>query len=123
MLIVHFYMRKGMNRIKTILVLLVAPCLLLADQMSMPAQPGMKDCSMMGPDIAQFSVQLSQANQKMFCGQFNSAQRATAMQLASQQDAMGKSMMSPDQAVQKVAMDNNITPNTSQKTPTGCPVK
>jgi hypothetical protein len=109
-----------MNLSKMVLVLALLCSFVLADQMNMPGK-GM--CTTMGPDIAQFAMQLSGDNQKMFCGQFNDAQRSTAMQLASQQDAMGKSMMSPDQAVQKVAMDNNIVPSNPQKTPTGCPVK
>jgi hypothetical protein len=115
-----------MNRFTVILGYTVSMIgFLVADGMpgaaSKQAAPVM-DCSAMPPDIAQFAMQLTQASQKMFCGQFNDAQRATAMQLASQQDAMGKSMMTPDQSVQKVAMDNNIAP-TSQKVPVGCPVK
>lgn len=115
-----------MNRFKVVLGCMVSMIsFAVADAMpgtpSEQAAPAM-DCSAMPTDIAQFAMQLSSANQKMFCGQFSDAQRATAMQLASQQDAMGKSMMSPDQAVQKVAMDSNMMP-ASQKIPTGCPVK
>ncbi len=110
------------NKFKLMIALgcmMCAPGFLKADQ----APSAVMDCSKMPPDIAQFAVQLNTANQKMFCGQFNDAQRATAIQLASQQDAMGKSMMTPDQAVQKVATDNNMMAAPAQKTPTGCPVK
>jgi len=78
------------------------------------------DCSGMGADVQQFASKLSEMNKKMFCGQFNAAQRSAAMQYASQQDANG-AMMTPDQAVQKVATDNNMMPST--KTPTGCPIR
>lgn len=78
------------------------------------------DCSNMGADMQQFASQLNAMNKKMFCGQFNAAQRSTAMQYATQQDAEG-AMMTPDRAVQKVAADNNMMPST--KSPTGCPVK
>lgn len=78
------------------------------------------DCSNMGADMQQFASQLNTMNKRMFCGQFNAAQRSTAMQYASQQDSNGN-MMSADRAVQKVAAENNMTP--SSKSPTGCPVK
>ena len=78
------------------------------------------DCTTMPPDMQQFAAQLTVANQKMFCGQFNDAQRATCMQMASQQDVSGKLLYTPDQAVQKTAAANNLI---QQKTPTGCPVK
>ncbi len=77
------------------------------------------DCSNMGADVQQFASQLNTMNKKMFCGQFNSAQRSTAMQYASKQDPNGDMMMSPDRAVQKVAAENNMMP--SSKSPTGCP--
>jgi hypothetical protein len=85
------------------------------------AQKNPMDCSNMGMDLQQFAAQLNAVNKKMFCGQFSSAQRSTAMQYASQTDASGNNMMTADQAVQKVASDNNMVP--TQKTPTGCPVK
>jgi Tfp pilus assembly protein PilP len=78
------------------------------------------DCSNMGADLQQFASQLNATNKKMFCGQFNAAQRSTAMQYATQKDSTG-AMMSPDKAVQQVATENNMKP--SSKTPTGCPVK
>lgn len=78
------------------------------------------DCSNMGMDVQQFAGQLNTMNKKMFCGQFSAGQRSTAMQYSTQQDDSG-AMMTADQAVQKVAAENNMKP--SQKTPTGCPVK
>jgi hypothetical protein len=78
------------------------------------------DCSNMGADMQQFASGLNAMNKKMFCGQFNAAQRSTAMQYATQNDSTG-AMMTPDKAVQKVAAENNMMP--SSKSPTGCPVK
>ena len=77
------------------------------------------DCA--APDAQQFSAQLTPSNQKMFCNQFDEAQQTACMQMASQTDSTGKMMMTPDQAVQKIAAANNI--KSSEKTPTGCPVK
>ena len=79
------------------------------------------DCSNMSMDMQQFAAQLSMANKRMFCGQFSDAQRSAAMQYVGKPDASGN-MMNANQAVQKVAADNNMTPST-QKSPTGCPVK
>ena len=59
-------------------------------------------------------------NKMMFCGQFTDGQRASAMQMASTQDATGMTM-SPDEAVQKVSGASGANPQ--MKTPTGCPVK
>ena len=84
-----------------------------------PAAPA-ADCSTMGPDMQQFAAQLSGPNKMMFCGQFTDPQRAQAMQMMGQPDESGN-VMTADQAVQKVAGGNKMTPN--QKTPTGCPVK
>lgn len=78
------------------------------------------DCSGLTPDMQQFSAQLSPANQKLFCGQFNDTQRVSSMEMANQQNVNGSMMMTPDQAVQKTAAANNMI---QQKTPTGCPVK
>ena len=85
-----------------------------------PPAGQMMDCSNMGLDIQQFASQLNPANKKIFCGQFNNAQRASAMQMASQQSPSG-GVMTADQAVQQVASGMTTSPN--QKTPTGCPVK
>ena len=117
-------MRVAMKKVK--LVMAAMACLgfmssLAAEETSkeIAAQNPM-DCSNMGADMQQFASQLNAMNKKMFCGQFNAAQRSTAMQYATQQDANG-AMMTADQAVQKVATENNMAP--SAKSPTGCPVR
>jgi hypothetical protein len=78
------------------------------------------DCSGMSADFQRFANQLNATNKRIFCGQFSDDQRATAMRYATQQDANGN-MMSADQAVQKVASESNM--RSSQKSPTGCPIK
>ncbi len=113
-----------MRQVKMALIALTCICFMSSAsaeeaQKEIAAQNPM-DCSNMGMDMQQFAAQLNAMNKKMFCGQFNAAQRATAMQYAAQQDANG-SIMTADKAVQKVAAENKITP--SQKSPTGCPVK
>ncbi len=102
-----------------------------ADQMQkMPAQPAqqqpaapspMGDCGAMSPDTQAFAGQLSPSNKTMFCGKFNDSQRTQAMQMSVQKDASGKNMMTPDQAVQKVAESGGMM--NSGTTPRGCPVK
>ena len=107
---------------KAALAVLTGMCFMssaMAQQQEIAAQNPM-DCSNMSMDMQQFAGQLNTMNKKMFCGQFTAAQRATARQYASQQDENGN-MMSADQAVQRVAAENNMKP--SQKSPTGCPVK
>jgi len=80
------------------------------------------DCSAAAPEVQTFAGQLSPSNKTMFCGKFNDAQRTQAMQMASQKDASGKSVMTGDQSVEKVAADNNMMMKTG-KSPSGCPVK
>ena len=114
-----------MKKVKMISAALTCLCLMssvVAEdlQKEIAAQKPM-DCSNMGMDMQQFASQLNSTNKKMFCGQFNASQRSTSMQYANQQDSSGNNMMSADQAVQKVAAENNMTP--SSKSPTGCPVK
>jgi hypothetical protein len=111
-----------MKKVKLTLAAMACLCFmssLVAEEAEIAAQNPM-DCSNMGADMQQFAAQLNMMNKKMFCGQFNAAQRSTAMQYATQQDANG-AMMTADQAVQKVAAENNMMPST--KSPTGCPVK
>ncbi len=113
-----------MKKMKIILAALTCMCFMSNAsaediQNEIAAQKPM-DCSNMSMDMQQFAGQLSTSNKKMFCGQFTAAQRSSAMQYASQQDSSGN-MMSANQAVQKVASDNNMMP--SSKSPTGCPVK
>jgi hypothetical protein len=113
-----------MKKMKIILAALGCLCLMgsaIAENMQNEIAANPMDCSNMSMDMQQFAAQLNTMNKKMFCGQFNASQRSTAMQYAAQQDSNGNNMMSADQAVQKVAADNNMKP--AQKTPTGCPVK
>jgi hypothetical protein len=113
-----------MKKVKLALAAMACLCfmssLVAEDAVKEIAAQNPMDCSNMGADMQQFASQLNAMNKKMFCGQFNAAQRSTAMQYASQQDSSGN-MMSADRAVQKVAAENNMSP--SSKTPTGCPVK
>lgn len=83
------------------------------------AQP-MMDCSGMAPEMQQFAGGLNGSNKMMFCSKFNDSMRAQAMQMSMQKDAGGNMMMTPDQAVEKVAKDNNMM---MQKGAGGCPVK
>jgi len=77
------------------------------------------DCSSLTADEQQFAYGLLPENRAMFCGKFTDVQRAAAMQLTSQPDPTG-AVVTPDQAVTKVAMANNLMP---MKKSGGCPVK
>jgi hypothetical protein len=117
-------MRVTMKKVKLALAAMACLCfmssLVAEEAVKEIAAQNPMDCSNMGADMQRFASQLNAMNKKMFCGQFNAAQRSTAMQYASQTDSNGN-MMSADRAVQKVAVENNMTP--SSKSPTGCPVK
>lgn len=78
------------------------------------------DCSNMSADMQAFAGKLNANNKMMFCGKMNDMQRSASMQMSHQMDSSGKPMMTPDQAVQKVAKDNNMI---GPKGPSGCPVK
>jgi hypothetical protein len=52
---------------------------------------------------------MSAANQEMFCSRFTQSMRDSAMKMSGMPDSQGN-MMSPDQAVEKVARDNNVAP-------------
>jgi hypothetical protein len=82
---------------------------------------GTPDCSNFSTMEQQFSSQLTPSNMQMFCGKFNQPQRNAAMQMAGQTDAVGN-VMTQDQAVQKVAQDNNMMPS-QQKNQSGCPMQ
>ncbi len=87
-----------------------------------PAKPVMAgDCSNLSVEAKTFSNKLNPTNKMMFCGKFDDVQRNTAMQLTGQMDSSGMVTMSPDQAVEKVAKDNNLM--APGKAPAGCPVK
>jgi hypothetical protein len=93
-------------------------------------QPGMQkqaDCSTMTADEQSFASQLMDPNMKMmFCSKFTPDQRSSCMQMAQQPDASGN-MMTPDQAVQKMMQDNNMTmpttPGKTSKASDTCPVQ
>lgn len=63
------------------------------------------ECSGMSHRMLRFSDKLSESNLKIFCSQFNDDQREKAMQLANQKDKNGNPIMTPDQAVEKVAKE------------------
>ena len=77
-------------------------------------------CSSVTADEQQFAFGLTPEHRKVFCEQFTPVQRAAAMQLTSQPDPTG-ALLSPDDAVEKVAQAVNISPNSSAKGV--CPVK
>jgi len=60
------------------------------------------ECSMLSSDEQAFAAKLTDANRKAFCAKFTSAQRSAAMMSVN-------ATMTPDQAVQKVITDNNIS--------------
>jgi len=85
------------------------------------------DCSSLKPDQQNFANQLSPMNKMMFCSKFNDQQRAQAMQMSGQTDAYGNTMTN-DQAVQKIAQDNNMMMpmqggNSQKGAVRGCPVQ
>jgi len=79
------------------------------------------DCSNLSMEAKAFSNKLNPTNKMMFCGKFDDMQRSKAMQMTGQMDSSGMVTMSPDQAVEKVASDNNLM--APGKSPAGCPVK
>ena len=62
-----------------------------------------EECSDLPMHVRRFTDKLNEANLKIFCGQFNNDQREKAMQMANQKDKNGNFVMSPDEAVEKVA--------------------
>lgn len=99
-----------------IVSLILGSCAILGAQTQTPAQPATPmamDCSTMSMEMQQFASQLNPSNKMMFCGKFNDTMRGNSMQAS----AGG---MTPDQAVQKVATDNNMM---VPKSAGGCPVK
>jgi hypothetical protein len=93
----------------------------ISDAAQMNMMPGQNaDCGSFSFMEQDFSEELSDANKEMFCGRFNQDQRNSAMQMTRQPDNNGN-LMSPDQAVEKVAKDNRMMP--MQKKSKGCPVQ
>ncbi|HSW86431.1 MAG TPA: hypothetical protein VLG49_02905 [Rhabdochlamydiaceae bacterium] len=116
------------NQLMLAIVGLMSSFAVYAQQpMSYPS--GTSDCASFSSTEQQFASQLTPTNRAMFCNKFNQDQRNAAMQMAGQMDVMGN-VMNQDQAVQKVAQDNNMTPSattppTQQRGQQGssCPVK
>lgn len=95
--------------------------ILVADgQQNGSMQQAPTDCSNMTPDMQAFAGKLNANNKVMFCGKMSDMQRNACIQMSNQIDAGGKPIMTPDQAVQRVAKDNNMM---GPKGPSGCPVK
>lgn len=69
--------------------------------------PKAADCSQMTPDEMDFANQLNPMNKAMFCGKFSSDMRNSAMQMSGEMGPDGN-MITNDQAVEKVAKDNNM---------------
>ena len=69
------------------------------------------DCSGLNGNEQQFALGLTLEHKALFCQKFTPVQRAAAMQMTSQPDPIGM-LISPDQAVQKVADANQLTPQT-----------
>lgn len=63
------------------------------------------ECSGMSHRMLRFSDKLNESNLKIFCSRFNDDQKEKAMQLANQKDKSGNHLMTPNQAVEKVAKD------------------
>ena len=89
----------------------------------------MADCSSLSMNEQQFAAQLGMMARTAFCTKFNQNQRATAMQMSGTVMPSGYTM-TPDEAVIKVARDNNLMPTMQQQggsnapgTSGGCPVK
>lgn len=83
-------------------------------------------CMSLPADQQAFANGLNPANQTIFCSQFNAMQRSTAMSMAGRKNGNGNgngNVMTPDQAVAKVAKDNNIAPSQYRSSGGGCPVK
>ena len=83
-------------------------------------------CSSLSPNEQQFAMKLNSSNRMMFCNRFSKDIRNQTMQMTKQTDASGK-MMTPDQAVEKMAKSKNMTPQQqmqgSQSQSGSCPVQ
>lgn len=68
-----------------------------------------------------FAQGMTAANREMFCMRFSQSMRDTTMNMSAKPDRNGN-MMTPDQVVEKIARENNITPM-SGTAGGGCGVK
>lgn len=65
-----------------------------------------EECSDLPMHVRRFTDKLNEANLKIFCSKFNNEQQEKAMQLAAQKDKSGNFVMTPDEAVEKIAKEN-----------------
>jgi hypothetical protein len=79
-----------------------------------------KGCASLSVEEQAFASTLSAANKGLFCNQFNTAQRAAAMNAQGLKDAAGNPV-SADDAVIQVAKDNNMAPHKAPGSSGGCP--
>ena len=99
----------------------------LADQEELAAQTNnntmmsSSNCTNLPTDQQTFAMQLTPNNKNMFCNSFNMDQRKAAMQMTTAMNPSG-AKMTPDQAVEQVARNNNLTP-TNPRSTGGCPVR
>ncbi len=73
-----------------------------------PAQIENTDCEGLAPEMKDFASALNPANRALFCGAFDNEQRAAAMLLATQLNMDGL-MKTPDEAVEEVSRDKNVS--------------
>ena len=66
-----------------------------------------EECSNLSHEMRKFADKLNDENLKIFCSEFNDAQREKALQMASQKNSNGKHM-TPDESVQMVAIEGNL---------------
>ncbi len=103
---------------------IVRCAILAAGAMTVSLQAEVPECEVQmvvtPMDTTSFSQKLSKSNAALF-NQFNNAQKQQAMEMTKPMN--GRPGMTPDQAVEKVAKDNNM-PMPMKKSPSGsCPVK
>lgn len=83
------------------------------------------DCSQLTPDEIDFANQLSPVNKALFCGKFSADMRASAMEQSGQMGNNG-TLITNDQAVEKVAKDNGVmmaAPAAPAQRQGSCPTK
>jgi hypothetical protein len=84
----------------------------------------MGNCSQLTTDEQDFANQLSPTHKMMFCNKFTPSMRQSAMQMSGEMGSEGN-LVTNDQAVEKVAKDNNMMMPTQPPVRQGgsCPVK
>lgn len=64
-----------------------------------------EECRDLPMSVRRSTDKLNESNLKVFCSQFDDNQREKAMHLANQKDKSGNLIMTPNQAVEKVAKE------------------